>query len=147
MTKLLVYGDSFATRVQNSLQNMNNEIHVESYPGATSEALKDAEFGLSFLLGEDSYTAVIIIAGNNDVNLTTSETISNINDMVHQCGLIPCFFLSDQKRFNHKKIGATFIQVRTNNSHYNNDTDHLNSCGRMKWIETVAYILDLAKNR
>ncbi|AVL94470.1 hydrolase [Moumouvirus australiensis] len=72
---ILIFGDSLASGLY-----LNDDQHIEKFPGSTSEQLLYNDFGLDFYLNEDNYTIVIIIVGSNDLghDLDENEVIRNI---------------------------------------------------------------------
>ncbi|AGF85719.1 superfamily protein [Moumouvirus goulette] len=77
---ILIFGDSLATGL-----HLNDDFHVEKFPGSTSEQLLNNDFGLDFYLDETDYSIVIIIIGSNDLghSFSENETIKNIL-LLHQ---------------------------------------------------------------
>ncbi|QGR53614.1 hydrolase [Moumouvirus maliensis] len=72
---ILIFGDSLASGLY-----LDNDYHIEKFPGSTSEQLLHNDFGLDFYLSEDNYTTVVIIAGSNDLGhgFNEKEVIKNI---------------------------------------------------------------------
>ncbi|AFX92103.1 hypothetical protein CE11_00071 [Megavirus courdo11] len=72
---ILIFGDSLVDGLQ-----LNCNFHIEKFPGITSKQLLHNDFDLNFYLDEDSYSAVIIIVGSNDLGhgVSNCDIINNI---------------------------------------------------------------------
>lgn len=72
---ILIFGDSLATGLF-----LNDNFHIETFPGYKSEQLLNNDFGLDFYLDEANYTTVIIIIGSNDLGhgFSEKEMVKNI---------------------------------------------------------------------
>lgn len=84
--KILIFGDSLAGDFNHLISNY---IHVESFPGATSEQLLEMEnknCGLSFLCSEDKYDVVVIFAATNDIGIPELEIFQNLMEL---CRVVP----------------------------------------------------------
>lgn len=80
----LVFGDSLATGLGPDLPG---DWHVETYSGASTEALADTEFGLAFLVREAVYTRVFVVSGANDVG-GTAAALARMRGAVHPLQLV-----------------------------------------------------------
>lgn len=84
--KVLVYGDSLCMNIQ-----INDDTHIESCPGKTTESMLDDEcdngFGITFYLGEDDYDVCLIIAGHNDLahHQPIGDVINNLMILHEAC--------------------------------------------------------------
>lgn len=80
--KILIFGDSLAHGLSHFPQE-EYKVHIESFPGATTEELLGKEnkcCGLSMMLAEDHYDVVVIVAGANDVGhgFAPDEVVKNL---------------------------------------------------------------------
>ncbi len=132
---ILIYGDSLAQGL-----TLSKPHHTEAFPGYTIEQLLNNIFGLSFLLDEDQYECVVIIAGTNDLgcSLNHNEIIDNLIEL-HRIAWnrdIPTIMvLTYNREFNKKlkeKLGyeiryCDYLEYTKDRC---NDDIHLNEVGR-----------------
>ena len=95
---VLIVGDSMVSELQSYFDSWKEcvNIYVESYRGATSEAIASNPLTLPVLLKEDDYDICIFVVGTNDVGkqMQPHETAMALDKMK-----VDCFKLCKRMKF------------------------------------------------
>jgi lysophospholipase L1-like esterase len=156
--KVLIYGDSLVS----GLDLPHHTVTLESYPGyMLSElvALEDQKIGLSMVLSEDTYDAVVLMAGTNDWSKgqTVEEIVTDLQTLKqcivkHQRHKIPKLIIMSIPHFPHNSALTTLEDETScvlycdffeylDKSMLQLDTVHLNAYGQSLLTEYLEDIL------
>jgi len=149
--KVLIYGDSFVANLEDRI-----DVIIEANPGATSEyllKLEKNEIGLSHILSEDKYDAVVLSVGFNDVGncISRTETLNNIKKLIqiirsHKIEKIVIVLIKENTDFNLELIESLEDNVIFNEfftmefdktKHEAKDQLHLNTLGRSIFFNSI----------